>query len=115
MSGDADPAARPRWVGPSGRHSASLWHLAWLAMLAYQPVTDDRNRPLQWALGGLVIVVFVPFYVAAAGPGRARRWAPVLITLLGAAVTHASPVPTCRGGSPPAGSPGSPRWNWCSR
>ncbi|GAA1301614.1 sensor histidine kinase [Pseudonocardia xinjiangensis] len=70
--------------GQAPLRTSTLWHLVWLGMLLFQPLYDDRNRPLQWAVALAVVVVFLPIYVLAhRGPGPVRRWALVTTTVLG--------------------------------
>ena len=80
-------ALRRWWEGsPRSWSAATLWTLFWLSMLFFQPVFDDRDRPLQWAVAATVVVLFVPFYLAVElRDGPARRWAAPATTLLAVA------------------------------
>lgn len=75
MSGVTDGGERPtrRWSAPT------LWNLAWLLNLLYQPLLDSRNPLLQWAVVVGVVAVFLPIYLGATGGSeRLRSLAPVL-------------------------------------
>ena len=74
-----DSAARPtrRWG------AATLWNLAWLLNLLYQPLLDPTDPPVQWTIVVVIVVVFLPIYLRAElRPGQLRCWAPTLITAL---------------------------------
>jgi two-component system sensor histidine kinase DesK len=93
MTADTGDAARGTALAPaagggapvrSRLRASALWHLIWLGMLAFQPLYDEQNRPLQWTVALAVAVVFVPIYVLAhQGPGPVRYWALVATTVLG--------------------------------
>jgi len=79
VTGVTDNALRPirRWG------AASLWNLAWLLNLMYQPLLDPVDPPVQWTITVVIVVVFLPIYLGAElKPGRLRCWAPTLITAL---------------------------------
>lgn len=75
---------RTWWEGSPRRWSgATLWTLFWLSMLVYQPIFDDRNRPLQFVVAAAVAVLFVPLYLAVElRDGPVRRWGPAATTVL---------------------------------
>lgn len=79
VTGVTDSAARPtrRWG------AATLWNLAWLLNLLYQPLLDPTDPPVQWTIVVVIVVVFLPIYLGAElRPGQLRCWAPTLITAL---------------------------------
>ena len=75
--------------GPGRRSwsASSPWYLAYLGMLAFQPVFDPGSGPVTWAASLALVAVFVPFYLhVERSPGRARRWSPVVAAALGVLV-----------------------------
>lgn len=78
-------AVRSWWAASPRRWSGStLWTLAWLSIMVFQPLFDPDNRPLQFAVAAVVITLFVPLYLAVElRPGPLRRWAPAITTGLG--------------------------------
>lgn len=72
-------AARTEW------HVSTWWPLLYLSNLAFVPVFDPT--PWAWPLVAGVVAFFVPLFVfAARAPGPARRWSPVLSTVVGVLV-----------------------------
>lgn len=79
MTGVTHDTARPtrRWGAPT------LWNLAFLLNLIYQPLLDPVDPVRQWIVSAVIVVVFLPIYLGAElGPGRLGCWAPTLITAL---------------------------------
>lgn len=69
-----------------GWHALTWWNLAWLMMLFFAPLFDPAGAGFGWAIGGLLLVVFVPLYLAIEHrPGPLRRWGPHLTAALGLA------------------------------
>ncbi len=73
-----------RRVARNGWRLLSLWPLAYLGFLVFQPIFDPTATVLDWVVVAVVVGIFVPIYVQAQRrPGPVRRWAPVLSTALG--------------------------------
>lgn len=79
---NAQVEQQPRAFG-----GATWWHLAWLLVLLYQPLFDQRDPVRQWIGVGVIAAAFLPVYFLAQVRPRVLQVAPWVVLAEGLVAT----------------------------